>query len=29
LLGREPHLSSINERPVAKATLLASLRSGA
>jgi len=25
----EPHLSSINERPVAKATLIANLHSGA
>jgi hypothetical protein len=28
-LGREPHLSSINERPVAKATFIAHLNSGA
>jgi hypothetical protein len=28
-LGREPHLSSINERPVAKATFIASQHSGA
>jgi len=27
-LGREPHLSSIYERPVAKAILIASLNSG-